>query len=197
MRQKIRFFLWKILGVDYNHINRIADQPFLKNDKFTSIGKGSYDNNALVYRWSTSPLIIGNYCAISYGVKFIIDDGKHYSGCTSSYPFEIREPNNGGITIGNDVWIGMNSIILNGITIGNGVTIAAGSVVTRSIPDYCVIGGVPAKIIKHKCAEDEKKIMNEIAWWDWKDQTIEELKSDFDLPIHEFISKHTSRGMEK
>lgn len=58
-----------------------------------------------------------------------------------------------GITIGNDVWIGMNVIILNGVTIGNAVTVAAGAVVTTDVPDYCVVGGVPAKIIKHKCTE--------------------------------------------
>ena len=192
MIYRLRIFLWKLLGIDYRHIIRVVDVPFLKNDKFTTIGKGSYDNQALVYRWSTSPLVIGKYCAISYGVKFIIDDGKHHSNCTSSYPFKVRSPKDGGITIGNDTWIGMNTIILNGVTIGNGVTIAASSVVTKSIPDYCVVGGVPAKIIRHKCAEDEKLLMNEIAWWNWPDQTIEANTSDFDLPIQEFINKYAS-----
>lgn len=153
MISKLRRFLWRVLGIDYNHMIRVVDMPYLKNDNFTTLGEGTYDNNALVYRWSDAPLVIGRYCAISYGVKFIMDDGKHYTECVSSYPFKNRTPQKGGITIGNDVWIGMNVIILNGVTIGNGVTVAAGAVVTTDVPDYCVVGGVPAKIIKHKCTE--------------------------------------------
>lgn len=153
MISKLRRFLWRVLGIDYNHMIRVVDMPYLKNDNFTTLGEGKYDNNALAYRWSDAPLVKGRYCAISYGVKFIMDDGKHYTECVSSYPFKNRTPQKEGITIGNDVWIGMNVIILNGVTIGNGVTVAAGAVVTTDVPDYCMVGGVPAKIIKHKCTE--------------------------------------------
>lgn len=190
MKTKIRTFLWRLLGVDYSHILRVTDNPYLKNDKFTTIGDATYDNNAMVYRWSSSPLSIGKYCSISYGVKFILDDGKHYTGCISSYPFSERKPNKRGIIIGNDVWIGMDTIILDGVTIGNGVTIAAGSVVTHNIPDYCIVGGVPAQIIKHKCSEDEKNKLNRIAWWDWSRKEIDDNVLDFNLTIPEFIHKY-------
>ena len=169
---------------------RVVDMPYLKNDNFTTLGEGTYDNNALVYRWSDAPLVIGRYCAISYGVKFIMDDGKHYTECVSSYPFKNRTPQKGGITIGNDVWIGMNVIILNGVTIGNGVTVAAGAVVTTDVPDYCMVGGVPAKIIKHKCTEQEKLAMNEIAWWNWDKETVDAHQADFNLSISDFIKLH-------
>ena len=190
MIAKLRRFLWRVLGIDYNHMIRVVDMPYLKNDNFTTLGEGTYDNNALVYRWSDAPLVIGRYCAISYGVKFIMDDGKHYIKCVSSYPFKNRTPQKGGITIGNDVWIGMNVIILNGVTIGNGVTVAAGAVVTTDVPDYCVVGGVPAKVIKHKCTEEEKSVMNEISWWNWSKDSIDANQADFNLPISDFINKH-------
>lgn len=190
MISKLRRFLWRVLGIDYNHMIRVVDMPYLKNDNFTTYGEGTYDNNALVYRWSDAPLVIGRYCAISYGVKFIMDDGKHYTECVSSYPFKNRTPQKGGITIGNDVWIGMNVIILNGVTIGNGVTVAAGAVVTTDVPDYCMVGGVPAKIIKHKCTEEEKSVMNEISWWNWSKDSIDANQADFNLPISDFINKH-------
>ena len=190
MISKLRRFLWRVLGIDYNHMIRVVDMPYLKNDNFTTKGEGTYDNNALVYRWSDAPLVIGRYCAISYGVKFIMDDGKHYTECVSSYPFKNRTPQKGGITIGNDVWIGMNVIILNGVTIGNGVTVAAGAVVTTDVPDYCMVGGVPAKIIKHKCTEEEKSVMNEISWWNWSKDSIDANQADFNLPISDLINKH-------
>lgn len=190
MISKLCRFLWRVLGIDYNHMIRVVDMPYLKSDNFTTKGEGTYDNNALVYRWSDAPLVIGRYCAISYGVKFIMDDGKHYTECVSSYPFKNRTPQKGGITIGNDVWIGMNVIILNGVTIGNGVTVAAGAVVTTDVPDYCVVGGVPAKVIKHKCTEEEKSVMNEISWWNWSKDSIDANQADFNLSISDFINKH-------
>lgn len=95
-----------------------------------------------------------------------------------------------GITIGNDVWIGMNSIILPGVKIGNGVTIAAGSVVNKDIPDYAVVGGVPAKIIKIKYETEIVEKLNDIAWWNWSEEHILRNKTDFYLPLQDFITKH-------
>jgi len=189
--KEIRKLLWRILGIDYSHILRLADHVFLKEDLYVSVGKHSYDNHAYVYRWSNAPLIIGNYCAISYGVKFVMDDGGHIVRKVSSYPSKKNEIGElRGITIGNDVWIGMNSTILYGVKIGNGVTVAAGSVVTCDIPDYCVVGGVPARIIKRKCTEEEAMVMNKIAWWDWDESLVDERYDDFKLSIPEFINKY-------
>ena len=190
MIKKIRFCLWRILGIDYHHVLRVVDDVYLKEDAFTFIGTHSYNNHARVYRWSESPLVIGKYCSISYGVKFIMDDGKHKTCMVSSYPFESNKVAEGGITIGNDVWVGMNAVVLHGVKIGNGVTIAAGSVVTHDIPDYCVVGGVPARIVKRKCTEDEAAQMNKIAWWNWDEDLIEERKEDFNLSIAQFVEKY-------
>lgn len=188
---KLRKGLWRILGVDYNHILKIIDYVYLKEDRHTTIGFKSYSNNALVFRWSDAPLKIGKYCSIADGVRFIMDQGKHLTNCVSSYPFKTNEiGKRSGITIGNDVWIGQKSIIMPGVKIGNGVTIAAGAVVTDDIPDYCVAAGIPAKIIKRKCSEKEASLMNLIAWWDWPEEKITSAHDDFNGSIADFITKY-------
>lgn len=168
-----------------------VDNPYLKEDKFTTIGYKSYDNNALVYRWSKAPLVIGKYCSISYGVKFIMDDGSHTYNQVSNYPFRTNQVTcEQGISIGNDVWIGLNVTILPGVKIGNGVTVAAGSVVIEDVPDYCVVAGVPARVVKEKCNREEACRMAAIAWWDWSDEIISERIEAFKLPISEFVKRY-------
>lgn len=191
MINKLRIFLWNLLGVSQQHMQYVADSRFLKEDPYTMKGFKTYDNNAVVYRWSDAPLIIGKYCSISYGVKFILDDGGHTFNQVSNFPF----PTNGigekqGITIGNDVWIGLNAVILNGVRIGNGVTVAAGAVVTKDVPDYCVVAGVPAEIVKRKCTEDEADEMNKIAWWNWNEEQIRQAQHDFNWSIGAFVEKY-------
>jgi len=84
----------------------------------------------------------------------------------------------------------MGATIMNGVSIGNGATVAAGAVVTRDMPDYCVVAGVPAKVIREKCTRDEAEAMKKIAWWNWTDEQIKMRESDFRLSIQEFISKY-------
>ena len=191
MKNKIRSILWKLLGLDYNHILKVVDCVYLKEDNFTIKGYKSYDNQALVYRWSDAPLQIGKYCSISYHVKFIVDEGGHSYNQITNYPFPTNETGEKrGIVIGHDVWIGMGATILYGVTIGNGVTVAAGAVVTKDVPDYCVVAGVPAVVVKRKCSKEEAEAMNKIAWWNWDDQVINARIQDFHLPIPDFIRKY-------
>lgn len=202
--KKIRIFVWRILGLNYQYLLEKTDFVLLKYDSNIQKGKGTYDNGAKVWRWSNAKLTIGNYCSIAHNVNFVMDEGFHSMSQITNYPFinnlsqendliKIRESKKQkeGITIGSDVWIGINSIILPGIKIGNGVTIAAGSVVTRDVPDFVTIGGAPAKIIKEKYSEKQKSAINEIAWWNWNENTIKNRKIDFyKLNIDEFIDKY-------
>lgn len=82
------------------------------------------------------------------------------------------------ITIGNDVWIGANAILLPGVTIGDGAVIAAGAVVTKDVEDYAVVGGVPARFIKYRFSKDEIEILKKIKWWDW---SVEEIEKNIEL----------------
>lgn len=92
--------------------------------------------------------------------------------------------------IGNDVWLGRNVIITNGADIGNGVIAAAGAVITRDVPDYAIVAGVPAKIIRYRYNKEQIAALNKIAWWDWTDEEIRERYDDFYLPVDDFIRKY-------
>lgn len=210
MLNKIRKFIWQILGVNHKHLLKSIDYVFLKEDKYSTIGIGSYENGAKVWRWSDSNLTVGKYCSIANGVNFIIDDANHAISDITSFPifdnlFEDDENIDGktkavflsenrkkcGIILGNDVWIGMGAIIMPGVKIGNGATIAAGSVVTKDIPHYCVVAGVPAQVIKEKCSQTDKEALNEIALWNWERTIIKKNILDFKaLSIPEFVEKY-------
>lgn len=199
----LRKFLWRILGFDFQMMLNKTDYVLLKNDRFTTKGQGTYDNGAKVWRWTKADLIIGKYCSIAHNVNFIVDGGFHTLSEITNYPHinnqtseeELVELRNAifqkeGINVGNDVWLGLNSIIMPGIKIGNGVTVAAGSVVTKDVPDYVLVGGNPAKIIKMKHTEKEIEQLLHIAWWNWSGEKIKRCKTDFYLPATEFIKKH-------
>lgn len=78
MLNKIRCFLWRLMGVDYEVFLRKIDYVLLKDDNLTQKGIGTYDNGAKVWRWSNEILKIGNYCSIANNVNFVMDDGFHY-----------------------------------------------------------------------------------------------------------------------
>ena len=80
--------------------------------------------------------------------------------------------NKGDIVIGNDVWIGYEAVILSGVTIGDGAIICTRAVVTKDVPPYTVVGGVPAKPIRKRFDEETIKKLEEIRWWNWKEEQI-------------------------
>lgn len=105
-------------------------------------------------------LIIGNYCSIAQGVKFL-PSSDHALDRISTYPFkamlltgELESLSKGDIIVDDDVWIGYGATILSGVHIGQGAAVAAGSVVTKDVPPYAIVGGVPAKVIRYRFAPD-------------------------------------------
>lgn len=93
------------------------------------------------------------------------------------------------ITIGNDVWLGRNVVVIDS-NIGNGVIAGAGAIITQDVPDYAIVVGVPARIIRYRYNPEQIAALNKIKWWDWSDEEIRERFDDFYLPIDEFIQKY-------
>lgn len=117
---------------------------------------------------------IGRFCAISWDCTINAISHSHENLTVSAFPYV---PYVGGfvvdrnqtykkVVIGNDVWIGANSVIMPGVTIGDGAVIGAGAVVTKNVPAYAIVVGVPAKIAKYRFSEDYIKQLLEIKWWD-------------------------------
>lgn len=129
-------------------------------------------------------LIIGNFCQIATGVKFLMNGGNHDLDGYSSYPFVIFQsywsqvpfiPNSKKDTIiGNDVWIGYNATIMPGVCIGDGAIIATGAVVTRDVAPYEIVGGNPAQLIRKRFDEETIKFLLQLKWWDWSIDKIEQ-----------------------
>ena len=130
-------------------------------------------------------LIIGKFCALATGVKFIMNGANHKISGFSTYPFQIfgngwekvtpeldELPNKGNTVISNDVWIGYEAIIMPGVEIGDGAIIASKSVVTKDVSAYTVVGGNPAKVIKKRFADEVIETLLEIAWWNWDIEKI-------------------------
>lgn len=209
MKTIIRKFLWKLLGYNYFVYLHGQNKKYIDKAKNVTIGYKTYHNGAFVWYWDkNASLTIGRYCSIANDVNFILDDGFHQQGDITNFPHfnhilydplkksnELIEFKNNlkavksDIKIGNDVWIGMNSIILPGVTVGDGVTIMAGSIVTKNVPDYALVGGVPATIVKMKHAQNIILSLKKIAWWYWENQKVEENWKDFYLPTESFIKK--------
>ena len=93
-------------------------------------------------------------------------------------------------TIGNDVWIGHGVVIQAGVKVGDGAVIASNAVVTKDVPDYAIVGGVPAKTIKYRFEEETIAALKRIQWWNWSRARLEEHYLDFRKPISEFIEIH-------
>lgn len=130
-------------------------------------------------------LIIGKFCAIARGVKFIMNGANHKMSGISTYPFQIFDngwqevmpavgdlPYKGDTVIGNDVWIGYEALLMPGVKVGNGAIIASRSVVTSDVPAYAIVGGNLAKIIQSRFAADTVTKLEQLAWWQWSAEKI-------------------------
>ena len=138
------------------------------------------------YPINRDKLKIGKFCSIACGTKFLFNSANHALDSLSTYPFplffeewnlekeKVTEAwdNRGDIVIGNDVWIGYEAVILSGVTIGDGAIIGTRAVVTKDVPPYTIVGGVPAKPIRKRFDEKVIKELLKIKWWDWTEEKI-------------------------
>lgn len=131
-------------------------------------------------------LIIGKFCAIASGTTFIMGAANHRIDSVTTYPFHVfggaweeqtpehlsQLPFKGDIIIGNDVWIGRESVIMPGVKIGDGSIIGAYSVVTKDVPAYSVVGGNPARFIKKRFDDEMIEVLLELKWWDFEPEKL-------------------------
>lgn len=147
-----------------------------------------FERNNVLYQYPVNQdqLRIGKFCSIACGAKFIFNSANHTLSSLSTYPFpiffeewglDVRDitkawDNKGDIVIGNDVWIGYEAVILAGVTVGDGAVIGARAVVTKDVPPYTIVGGVPAKPIRMRFDQETVDALQKIRWWDWPKERI-------------------------
>lgn len=143
---------------------------------------------------------IGNYCSIARNV--LIQEHNHKTDRIStsfvnkwifaeSYMNDITSK--GKIIIGNDVWIGADSVILSGVKIGNGVVVAANSTVTEDVPDFAIVGGNPAKLIKFRFNEKIRERLSDLKWWDWP---LDRIKRNRELFCNQLDEVHLDKILD-
>ena len=164
-----------IIG-DYTMYNDFVNDPRL------------FEKNNVLYHYpiNKDKLIIGKFCSIACGAKFLFNSANHTLSSLSTYPFPLffeewnldrsnvctSWDNKGDIVIGNDVWIGYEAVIIAGVTIGDGAIIGARAVVTKDVEPYTIVGGVPAAPIRKRFSKDTISNLLKIKWWDWPKEKI-------------------------
>lgn len=160
-----------IIVGDYTIYNDFVSDPVL------------FEKNNVLYHYPINhdKLIIGKFCSIACGAKFIFTSANHTLRSLSTYPFPIffeewgldkkqvasAWDNKGDTVVGNDVWVGYEAVVLSGVHIGDGAIIGTRAVVTKDIPPYTIVGGVPARELRKRFDEETIKQMQHIRWWDW------------------------------
>ena len=161
---------------DYTIYNDFVDDPLL------------FEKNNVLYHYPIhrEKLIIGKFCSIACGTKFLFNCANHTLKSLSTYTFPlfyeeweleksnitIAWDNKGDIVIGNDVWIGYEAVIMAGVHIGDGAIIAARAVVTKDVPPYTIVGGTPAKEIRKRFDAEVIEQLLIQKWWDWSTDKI-------------------------
>ena len=161
---------------DYTIYNDFVADPLL------------FEKNNVLYHYPIhrEKLIIGKFCSIACGTKFLFNCANHTLKSLSTYTFplfyeewELEKSNittawdnKGDIVIGNDVWIGYEAVIMAGVHIGDGAIIAARAVVTKDVPPYTIVGGTPAKEIRKRFDTQTIQQLLILKWWDWSTDEI-------------------------
>lgn len=143
----------------------------------------NFEKNVLyLFEFMKDRLIIGKFCQIATGVRFIMNGGNHAMDGISTYPFKvfgkswancpINVVSRGDTIIGNDVWFGNSVTIMPGVKIGHGAIIGTNSLVTKDVEPYSIIGGNPAKLIRNRFDDETIDFLLQLAWWDWPIEKI-------------------------
>jgi virginiamycin A acetyltransferase len=140
----------------------------------------SFETRNVLYHYGPEKLVIGRFCALGTGVRFLMNGANHRMDGPSTFPFPSMGgswadhfdlltglPNRGDTVVGHDVWFGYGATVLPGVRIGNGAIVGAGSVVTGDVPDYGIVGGNPARQLRTRYDARDVARLLDVAWWDW------------------------------
>ena len=169
------------------YLKNVVNDPSIIVGDYTMYNDFAHDprefaaNNVLYHYYvNRDRLIIGKYCSIACGAKFLFNSANHSLRSLSTYPFPIfydewgldvqrvtdAWDNKGDIVVGNDVWLGRECVVMPGVKIGDGAIVAAYSVVTRDVAPYTVAGGNPARFIKNRFDEELTGLLLRLKWWE-------------------------------
>ena len=168
------------------------ESTYQRNRRLYKLGEYSYAGNCFIVKSPQTK--IGKFCSISHQV--FLGTSQHPTSCLTTHGFilwrqcptidnliTLPEENIVNfwdkvcppITIGNDVWIGLRSIIMDGVSIGDGAIIAAGAIVTKDVPPYAIVGGIPARVIRYRFDDATIEKLLRLKWWDYPKEYIEQL----------------------
>lgn len=179
------------------HLKAVIDHPRIEVGDFSYYHdfqvRENYADVIAPYLFALSPekLVIGRFAQIAHGVRFITSSANHDMSGFSTYPFgnfmmteETTEAGvkdlfavtatKGDTVIGNDVWIGMEAVIMPGVTVGDGAIVSARAVVVKDVEPYTIVGGNPARPVRKRFPDDLIAALLDIQWWHWPVAVIEE-----------------------
>ncbi|MCE0503798.1 CatB-related O-acetyltransferase [Roseivivax sp. GX 12232] len=164
-------------------LNQVIDHPRMEIGDYTYASdfdpppEGGWASRLAPYLFDFAEehLRIGRFCQIAHGVRFVGASANHETRALSSFPFQVFDPeamhgyapDRRDTEVGHDVWLGYGALVCPGARIGNGVFVGAGAVVRGEVPDYAVVTGNPARVVRMRYSEGEVATLNRLAWWDW------------------------------
>lgn len=159
-----------------------AIPPLISTDPRVTVGRFTYGSPALKLWSDDESVSIGAFCSIAEEVV-ILGGGEHRMDWVTTFPLRIafadplsgrdgHPANKGPTVIGNDVWISYGATILSGVRVGHGAVIGARAVVTRDVPDYAVVAGNPAQVVKMRFTPSQIERLLAVSWWDWSIEKI-------------------------
>jgi chloramphenicol O-acetyltransferase type B len=170
-----------------------------------AIGYGSYGDLEVLWQNTPAVLRMGAYCSVARGAQVFLG-GEHRPDWVTTYPFTAISKEypkwpgyphtKGDVTIGNDVWICHEAVILSGVTVGDGAVIGARALVAKDVPPYAVVSGNPARIVRMRFSDDVIARLLTIRWWDWpQDRIIRALPMLLSADMGMFLDKVESGAL--
>lgn len=198
----------------------LAEEVYIHNDSkidnttfeiFNEVGAYNYIENCHFGAYSYTGqfcflqnVVLGKFVNIAANVRIGATDHPikraslhHFTYRPSMYDFDKEDDRefflhreSRKVYIGHDVWIGHGATIMPEVRVGNGAVIGAGAVVTKDVPAFSVVGGVPAKFIKYRFDQEISNKLESVKWWDWDHEVLKARHKDFKLPIEKFLEKY-------